>query len=331
MKSVTIGITAGDINGIGPEVAVRAACGADWPPHVTRVLIGSADILLIHCEAFGWDAPEAWTTDTEPGSVCIWEPEGSPELTPQPGTIDPKASEAAHLWICAAVSACLQKKMQGMVTGPISKDGFQQAGVDVPGHTELIAQLCDTRRVAMLLTGGPLRVVLATRHIPLSNVPKAITAETIREATELLHQALPLLGVEHPRIAICGLNPHAGDGGALGREEIEVIAPTVAAMQQDGIPVEGPLAADTVFRQALEDSYNAVVAMYHDQGLAPLKMLAFDIGVNVTLGLPIVRTSPDHGTAFGIAAKGVANPYSMIEAIKTAVTLAEQPNPWAKP
>jgi 4-hydroxythreonine-4-phosphate dehydrogenase len=181
----------------------------------------------------------------------------------------------------------------------------------------------------MMLFGGPLRVTLATRHVPLTHVSKKLTTAGILETIVMTGEALPWLGCRKQRIAVCGLNPHAGDGGKIGREEITVIAPAIRKAKKKGFDVTGPVPADTVFHQALKGKYDAVVAMYHDQGLGPLKMLAFDSGVNVTLGLPIVRTSPDHGTAFNIAGKGAANPESMIEAIKWAVQLARRKNPWA--
>jgi 4-hydroxythreonine-4-phosphate dehydrogenase len=203
------------------------------------------------------------------------------------------------------------------------------AGIPFPGHTEMLAALTGTRRFAMMLAGGGLRVVLATRHLPLARVAKAVTADAIREAAELTVESLPWLGFPEGRIAICALNPHAGDGGLLGSEERTVIGPEIRALRRRGYPVDGPVPADVVFYQALQGRYAAVVALYHDQGLGPLKMLAFDSGINVTLGLPLVRTSPDHGTAFDVAWSGKASPGSMIEAVRLASRLARRPNPWA--
>lgn len=321
----TIGITLGDINGIGPEVAVKAACKNDWGDD-RIVLIGPASMILDYCETFELEELAPWEGNNDPGSVSIWEPEGTDEeLETNFGTIDPKASKEAARWIHAAVQACQSGNLDGMVTGPICKQGFAEAGIDVPGHTELLAQLTESDRVGMMLVGGPLRVGLVTRHLPLRDVADAITPEAITEITELMAEALPkLIGLNRPaHLGICGLNPHAGDGGTIGTEDRDIIAPTVEALRKDGLLVEGPIPADTIFNQALEEVIDGVVAMYHDQGLAPLKMLAFDIGVNITLGLPIVRTSPDHGTAFAIAGRGHANANSMTEAIKTALLLAK--------
>jgi len=319
----TIGITIGDTNGIGPEVAVKAAFKQNWGD-VRIVLIGPAGYLLDVCEVFGFDPPDPWDGSNDPGSVSIWEPEGTLETEVKFGEVDPAASTEAARWITFAVKACQGGVLDAMVTAPICKEGFHEAGIEVPGHTELLAQLTKSERVGMLLVGGPLRVGLVTRHLPIREVPDAITPEAIREITELVAEVLPRLGVQRkPNIGICGLNPHAGDGGTIGVEDRDIIAPTVEALRKDGLFVDGPIPADTIFHNALSEIYDAVIAMYHDQGLAPLKMLAFDIGVNITLGLPIVRTSPDHGTAFAIAGKGVANASSMVEAIKTAIQLSE--------
>jgi 4-hydroxythreonine-4-phosphate dehydrogenase len=171
-------------------------------------------------------------------------------------------------------------------------------------------------------------VILVTRHIPLARVPRALTRKAIEEAITLTAEALPWMGVRRARIGVCGLNPHAGEGGSIGREESTVISPTIRALRKRGLNVSGPHPADTIFHQAARGDYDAVVAMYHDQGLAPLKLIAFDCGVNVTLGLPIVRTSPDHGTAYAIAGRGVADPSSMVEAIRQAYLLAQKRNPW---
>jgi 4-hydroxythreonine-4-phosphate dehydrogenase len=261
--------------------------------------------------------------------VVLWDPANS-DLRWTPGRLVPAASTAAAAWITATVRACQRDELDGMVTAPISKEGFHRAGIHVPGHTEMLAGLCGTRRFAMMLFGGPLRVVLATRHIPLADVPAHLTAAELEQAIRLTAEALPWLGTPRGRVAICGLNPHAGEGGDLGREEIDVIAPVIRSLQKRGLRIHGPLPGDTVFHDAARGDYDAVVAMYHDQGLAPLKLIAFDSGVNLTLGLPIVRTSPDHGTAFAIAGKNKARPDSMIEAVRWAVRLAGKKNPWRK-
>ena len=198
----------------------------------------------------------------------------------------------------------------------------------MPGHTELLAELTGTKNFGMMLTGGGLRVMLVTRHLPIAKVPGALTKALIREQIELTGQALRLFGIKDGTIGVCGLNPHAGDGGVIGREEIELINPAIRAARKKGYDVSDAVPADTIFYEALRGDYAAVVAMYHDQGLAPLKMIGFDEGVNATLGLPIIRTSPDHGTAFGIAGKNQASPKSMKHAVALAIEMAGKPNPW---
>jgi 4-hydroxythreonine-4-phosphate dehydrogenase len=217
-----------------------------------------------------------------------------------------------------------------MVTAPICKEGLKKAGFSMPGHTEYLAECCGTSRFAMMLIGGPLRVLLVTRHLPLRRVADAVTRENVRGAIAIAAEALPWLGCSKGRIGVCGLNPHAGDGGAIGDEEQRIIRPAVMAMRRRGIPAEGPVPPDVMFYQALHGQYDVVVAMYHDQGLGPLKMLAFESGVNVTLGLPMVRTSPDHGTAFDIAGTCRADATSMSAALKLAGKLSARTNPWKK-
>ena len=217
-----------------------------------------------------------------------------------------------------------------MVTAPICKEGFHKAGIDVPGHTELLAELTGTKNFGMMLMGGGLRVMLVTRHIPVSKVSAALSKKNIREAIELTGQALKLFGLKDGRIGVCGLNPHAGDGGIIGREEIELINPAIRSARKKGFAVSDAVPADTIFYQALNGQFDAVVAMYHDQGLGPLKMIGFDEGINVTLGLPIIRTSPDHGTAFGIAGQNKASAKSMKSAVALAIEMAGKPNPWKK-
>jgi 4-hydroxythreonine-4-phosphate dehydrogenase len=217
--------------------------------------------------------------------------------------------------------------LDALVTAPVNKQSIIRAGHQFIGQTEFLSDLAGTRRTAMMLLGTNehgrwLRVALATVHISLKSVPEQLTAEKIALAIELAAQACRDLGLPRAKIAVCGLNPHAGEGGEFGDEEITAITPTVQAMQKRRFDVVGPLSGDTVFHYALKGDFDAVVAMYHDQGLAPLKAVAFDSGINWTLGLPFIRTSPDHGTAYDIAGKGIANPGSMIAAIRLAKQLA---------
>ncbi len=304
--SIRIGITCGDINGIGPEIALKAA-SSKYPSDVEFVLIGPGQVF---------------------NARNVLEIPFNGKLTP--GQITADASKTAVTAIERAVRGCLDGELDAMVTAPICKEGLKLAGVNYPGHTEMIAELTGTGRYGMMLMGKELRVMLVTRHLPLRAVADMLTKENILEAIELTGEALKWFGFDNGRIGVCGLNPHAGDGGALGDEESTVIAPAIEAARARGFNAVGPVPADVIFYQALAKQYDAVVAMYHDQGLGPLKMHAFDCGVNLTLGLPIIRTSPDHGTAFNIAGRGVASPDSMIAAIETAIQLAGQPNPWKR-
>ncbi len=324
-----IGITLGDLNGIGPEVALKAVYQARWPAGTRFVLIGNPAVVAQQAERFRLPRPALIEKLAQPtrARVTIWDPARS-VLRWQPGQLVPAVSKAAAAWIRAGVQACLHGELDGLVTAPISKAGFHRAGIQVPGHTEMLADLCGTRRFAMMLFGGPLRVVLATRHIPLAEVPRRLTPAVLTETIQLTAEALPWLGARRARVAVCGLNPHAGENGDLGREDLEVIAPVVRRLARKGLQVDGPLPGDTVFHQAAAGDYDAVVAMYHDQGLAPLKLIAFDSGVNLTLGLPLVRTSPDHGTAFTLAGRNQARPASMVEAVRWAIRLAGRRNPW---
>ena len=330
-RSVTLGITIGDVGGIGPEVAVKAVHADPWPSRLRLVLIGSQRIVAEECALHGWDAPPLWNgSGTPPDGVSVWEPVAVLRLRRRPGRSWPDASRLAAEWIRAAAAACQRGPLDGMVTAPISKAGLRAAGIEFPGHTEMLASLTGAGRFAMMLLGGPLRVVVATRHIALSKVPGELTTRRIVEAVELAAEGLAWLGEENRTIAVCALNPHAGEGGGMGAEETTVIEPALRLLRREHIPVAGPVPADVAFHYAVQGRYGAVVAMYHDQGLAPLKTIAFDSGVNLTLGLPIVRTSPDHGTAFDIAGKGIASPGSMVAAIRLAAELAQRPNPWRR-
>ena len=328
---IKLGITLGDINGIGPEIALKAAYQEEWSADSQIILLGPHNAWQEQAKSLGLPIPQLITGQIEACNekVLVWSPGLEyGDISWSPGSIDPRAAKLAHQAISVAAAACLDGTLDAMVTAPICKEGFDKAGINVPGHTELLAELTGSRRFAMLLSGGGLRVLLATRHLPLKDVPAGLTQQNIEEAIELAAEAMPWLGVENAVIGVCALNPHAGDGGLLGSEEIETIQPAIDFERAQGIEVSDPVPADVMFHKARRGDYGIVVAMYHDQGLGPLKMMAFDEGINVTLGLPIVRTSPDHGTAFDIAGQGKANPSSMIQAIRAADFLARRKNPW---
>lgn len=337
-SNVTLAITLGDPGGIGPEIALKAAYAPHWPRGLRLVLIGHRRFLRHLAGRLQLPVPPVWDRRAKPTSasrVVVWEPEPySPEMRSdalwRPGITGRRQGRVSALWIRSAVAGCLAGWFDGMVTGPVCKQSLHLAGLPFPGHTEYLADLTRTRRYAMLLMGGPLRVVLATRHIPLARVAAAITRNLVMDAVKLAAQAVDWLELTPRTIGVCALNPHAGDQGLLGREELATLIPAIRALRRQGLAVEGPVPADVIFYQAMQHRFGAVVAMYHDQGLAPLKTIAFETGVNLTLGLPITRTSPDHGTAFDIAGRGTANPASMAAAIRLAARLALRPNPWKR-
>jgi 4-hydroxythreonine-4-phosphate dehydrogenase len=330
--SLRIGIALGDVTGIGPEVALKALASAAGPDHARYLLIGDPGWLqrlnhrfglnlpLQHFAA-GWEAREAFSV-LNPLDAPL------PETLP-PG--DALAARAAVAWLEAGARMCLRKELDALVTAPVNKASIVRAGIPFVGQTEFLSELAGARRTAMMLLGPDergrwLRVALVTTHLPLRAVPDRITPENVGQTIELAVAACRQLGLARARVAVCGLNPHAGEGGQMGQEEQTVIAPAVRAAQAQGLDVVGPLSGDAVFHHALCGEFDAVVAMYHDQGLAPLKAVAFDSGVNWTLGLPFIRTSPDHGTAYDIAGRGVANPSSMIAALRLAGELARRRN-----
>ena len=225
---------------------------------------------------------------------------------------------ASAAYIRKAVELAVSQQVDAMVTAPISKEALKMAGMTWPGHTEMLAELTGTKEYAMMLVGGPLRVILATIHTAIRNVPNMIKRDTILKTIRLARRACDMLGIRAPRIAVAGLNPHAGEAGIFGDEERREITPAIEDAGREGIQAAGPFPPDTIFHKAYRGEVDIVVCMYHDQGLIPLKMIAFDTGVNVTVGLPIIRTSPDHGTAYDIAWSGKADPSSMIEAVKLA-------------
>jgi 4-phospho-D-threonate 3-dehydrogenase / 4-phospho-D-erythronate 3-dehydrogenase len=284
-----IALTVGDPSGIGPEVVAKAA--AD--PRVLEI-----------CDPL------------------VYAPADSDAFAP--GVLSAVAGRAAYDVIVRAVEDAMAGRVDGIATAPVSKEAFALAGLPWLGHTDLLGHLTRSPFVAMLFDAPDLRVVLATVHIPLADVPRTLTRDLMARTIALTARELPRFGCNRPRLAVAGLNPHAGEHGLMGREEEEVIAPAVRDCVSAGIDVVGPLPADTVFVRAHRGEFDAVVACYHDQGLVPVKLLAFGRAVNVTLGLPIVRTSVDHGTAFDIAGRGLADPGSMVHAVLLAANLAER-------
>jgi 4-hydroxythreonine-4-phosphate dehydrogenase len=322
-----IGITLGDVIGIGPEVTLKALAAEPAHDETRYLLIGDEGHLRRLNENLGTGVPlHKFTGYDAAGKIFITRPfsEPLPENLPAGS---PAAAHAAVAALKNGTRRCLRRELDALVTAPVNKEAIVRAGHRFVGQTELFARAAKTKRYAMMLLGHDerdrwLRVALVTIHTAIKSVSRKITPEKITLAIELAAQACRDLGLARAKVAVCGLNPHAGEGGEFGDEEIKTITPTVLAAQKNGLDVVGPLSGDTVFYYALRGDFDAVVAMYHDQGLAPLKAVAFDAGINWTLGLPFIRTSPDHGTAYDIAGKGIANPSSMIAAIRLAKQLA---------
>ncbi len=328
---LTLGITLGDVTGIGPEVVFKAVARQLGTEADARyVLIGDRAIARHYCGLLGLEGNLAdWEDRTgQISRLYLLSPDETPLATNLPSGA-PEAALAAVRWLAEGANRCLAGEFSGLVTAPVSKEAILKAGQPFVGQTEYLSELAGARRTAMMLLGHDdrgrwLRVVLATTHLALKEVASALTSAGVEQTVELAAEACHQLRLPRQRIAVCGLNPHAGEGGRMGREEIDVIAPAVAAARGKGLDCCGPLAADTLFHQVYRGEFDAVVAMYHDQGLVPLKMVAFESGVNWTLGLPFVRTSPDHGTAFDIFGQGVADASSMEAAIGLARYLALQ-------
>jgi 4-hydroxythreonine-4-phosphate dehydrogenase len=324
-----IGVTLGDVTGIGPEVTLKAIAAEAASDDTRYLLIGDENYARRLNEQLGTQLLlKKFPGHGDAGKIFIANPlaEPLPENLPAGS---PVAANAAVASLRNGAERCLRRELDALVTAPVNKESIIRAGHEFVGQTEFLSTLAGTKRTAMMLLGHDergrwLRVALATTHVPLKLVSEKITPEKLALAIELAAQACRDLNLPRARIAVCGLNPHAGEGGQFGDEEIKIITPTVLAAQKRGLDVVGPLSGDTVFHYALQGNFDAVVAMYHDQGLAPLKVVAFDTGVNWTLGLPFIRTSPDHGTAYDIAGKGVANPSSMIAAIRLAKQLAKK-------
>ncbi len=313
-----IAITLGDPAGIGPEITLKALHA--WP-HRSK-----AEILLIGDPEFYSCLARNLGVNFSFRDHCFF-PSKAGELFPKKikyGEIDPHLTLLAVRSIEMAASMALHRKVDVIVTPPVNKAGLKQSGFDIPGHTEYLAQLSKTKRFEMMLVGGGLRVVLVTRHIPIEKVAQNLSRKKIEDAIILTDLELrKSFGIRKPRIAVCSLNPHAGERGTIGDEEIKIIEPAVRwARSKIKSFLSGPLPPDVLFYQAHRGLYDAEICMYHDQGQVPLKMISRGHGVNVTLGLPFVRTSPDHGTAYDIAGKFIADPSSMIEALNLGVFLA---------
>jgi 4-phospho-D-threonate 3-dehydrogenase / 4-phospho-D-erythronate 3-dehydrogenase len=322
-----IALTMGDPCGVGPEIIVAALADPSLGQLCRPLVLGDRGALERAVAVTGLPVSIETVQDTgplktQPGVIYLRELSRLDPSEMVYGRPGPAAGDAAYAYICAAARLCLEGDAKAMATAPINKEALNQAGHHFPGHTELLAQLTGTDQVVMMLAGDRLRVTLVTIHEALAKVPALVTRERVLDTIRITDRALSRYFCPTPRLAVLALNPHCGEGGLFGDEEREVIAPAIAAARAEGIDAVGPLSADTLFHFAVSGGYDAVVCMYHDQGLIPLKLLHFDDGVNVTLGLPIIRTSVDHGTAYDLAGTGRASAQSMKAALVMAAQMA---------
>lgn len=328
-----IAVTLGDPNGVGPEVVLKCLADSRLTKFVEPLVVGSAHVLKVHANKLGYrdlrihvvqQVPEHLPED----DVSVLDTEKGEKPHVAFGKITAEAGQLAMRAVEVATDLCLDGTAEAVVTAPISKEAIAMAGYEFPGHTEFIARRTGSEAYTMMFVADELRIGLVTGHIPIWDVPKRVTRDAIIEKIQVISASMTRdFGIERPKIAVLGLNPHAGDGGVLGREEAEAILPAIEQSCEDGNLVFGPFPADSFFGIGAYRLYDAVLAMYHDQGLVPFKTLAFESGVNFTAGLPIVRTSPDHGTAFNIAGEGKASPGSIRSAVYLAVDIARRRPP----
>jgi 4-hydroxythreonine-4-phosphate dehydrogenase len=317
----TILLTMGDAAGIGPEVLVKCLATVSPPAGARAVAVGELDILretaaFLKLPLRFADEPSASSGEIPVRSLGLLKPGGFPV-----GALSAACGDAAYRYFAHAVEECLAGRAHAIVTAPLNKEAMNLGGHAFVGHTDILEQMTGVVGPVMALWHPKIVVGHVTDHLPLRAALDAITGERVRHVVRLTRDALVKAGNPEPRIALAGINPHAGENGLFGREEIEILRPAMAALEREGIATSGPHPGDTVFSQALRGRFDAVIAMYHDQGFGPMKTLDFANGVNCTLGLPFVRTSPDHGTAFEIAGQGIAEPDSMIAAWNLAVKL----------
>jgi 4-hydroxythreonine-4-phosphate dehydrogenase len=332
-----IGITMGDPAGVGPEIIARALARPEVAKACRAVVIGDRSVMQAALDVLRSPlrlAPVARPADAtfSPGTIECLDLANVDAATLPRGAVSPEAGRAAYAYIETAVRLCQAGELDGIVTAPVAKEALAAAGLPHSGHTEILAGLTGTRDFAMLLIGRELRVIHVTTHVALRRVPELVTRDRVLAVIRLAQRAMEATGERRPRIAVCGLNPHAGEDGLFGDEEQTAIIPAIEAARREGLDALGPFPADTLFSRARGGEFHIVVAMYHDQGHVPVKTLGFTYdeargawtglsGVNVTVGLPFLRVSVDHGTAFDRAWKGIANPGSMVEAIEVAASM----------
>ncbi len=318
-----IGITMGDFNGIGPEISLKAILSPEIRRICVPVLIGSIDVFEYYAKILKLkitlqEVHHIVKTNIEFLPIIPVRKFRIPKISP--GKISFEAGRLAAESVIAAAVLSLNNEIDGMVTAPLAKEAIDFNGIPFIGQTEMLAAITKTKHYTMLFTHPKIKIALATIHIPIKNVSEELSTRIIMDKLKVMDTSLRTdFAIKKPKIAVLGLNPHAGENGKIGKEEIETIIPAIKYSRNKKINVSGPFSPDGFFGSGEYKKFDAILAMYHDQGLIPLKLLGFEHGVNFTAGLPIVRTSPDHGTAFEIAGKGIANPSSMISAIKEAV------------
>lgn len=323
-----LAITLGDPAGIGPEVILKALTHPNVFAQCRPLVIGDRRILARAAGWLGRPLPPVEAIDDPdtgiyaPSTLPLLDLHNADPAEIAVGQVAPAAGRAAVEYVFRACDLALAGEVDGVVTAPLNKGAMHKAGFHYPGHTELLAERTGAARISMLLVGPKLRVVHVSTHVSLAEAIRRVTTERVLEVIGLAHYSCEALGIPHPRIAIAGLNPHASENGLFGNQEAEQVQPAIELARQKGWTVSDPQPPDTVFLRAVKGEFDIVVAMYHDQGHIPMKLLAFDSGVNVSIGLPIIRTSVDHGTAFDIAGKGVASEESMLAAIDVAVQMA---------
>lgn len=325
LAALPIAITMGDACGIGPEIIAKLfADPAPLPPALVLgdegILKRAIQILSLPLQLHVIDSPEDF--QATPDTINVIPFSHLPEDLPF-GQLDARAGKAAYDYIRAGIDLALQKRIRAVVTAPINKEAMRLADIHYPGHTEILADFSGTKDFAMMLMNDDLRVILVTIHVSLRQALEQVTMESELRTLRLAHQAMTQLGIARPRIAVAGLNPHAGEHGMFGSEDEAIIRPAIQQAQAEGIDVSGPWPGDTVFMNARKGQFDVVVAQYHDQGLIPVKYLGLEEGVNITVGLPFVRTSVDHGTAFDIAGTGKASHASLRVAVEQAAMLTK--------
>ena len=326
MKPLIV-ITMGDATGVGPEIIVKSLQEREIYEICRPVVIGDLGIMrraagIVKCEFPCYPIENLATAGLNFGQIDVLDLNNLPLDLPF-AVVDARAGKAAYEYVETAVRLAMDEKIDAIATAPLNKDAMNQGGCHFPGHTEILAHLSNTKDYAMMLVGGALRVIHVSTHVSLRRACELVKKERVLRVIQLADQSMKLIGISSPRIAVAGLNPHSGEAGMFGTEDSEEIVPAIEAAKAMGLNVTGPVPPDTVFfRAAHRGHFDIVVVMYHDQGHIPLKVLGFEQGVNITVGLPFIRTSVDHGTAFGKAGKGTADYLSMMESIRMAAQMA---------